>query len=88
MGALVLTFLNKLFRAIQSSSEVRVANLIGRTAEVITPIPENGVGEISYEVGGTRMSAPARTVNGKPVGRAALVKIKRVAGTTYYVKPC
>ena len=32
--------------------------------------------------------APARTVNGKPVGRATLVKIKRVAGTTYYVKPC
>jgi membrane protein implicated in regulation of membrane protease activity len=78
--------MNKIFAALQSSSEVRVADLKGRRAEVITPIPEGGVGEIAYEVSGTRQSAPARTVNGKPVGRAEKVKIVRIAGTTYLVK--
>ena len=88
LAAMVFYGLNKLFRAVQSSSEVRVANLIGRKAELITPIPEGGMGEISYEIRGTRMNAPARSVDGKEVSRAALVKIKRIAGTTYYVKPC
>jgi len=88
LAAMVFFGLNKLFRAVQSSSEVRVANLIGKKAEVITPIPEGGMGEISYEIRGTRMNAPARSVDGKEVSRASLVKIKRIAGTTYYVKPC
>jgi len=79
--------MNRFFSAVQASSEVKVADVIGREAEVITPVPKGGVGEISYEVSGTRMSAPARTVNGKPVGRAQKVKIVRIVGTTYLVKP-
>jgi hypothetical protein len=79
--------MNKFFSAVQASSEVKVADVVGRVAEVITPIPKGGVGEISYEVSGTRQSAPARTASGKPVGRAAKVKIVRIVGTTYLVKP-
>ncbi len=56
--------------------------------EVITPVPEGGVGEISYVAKGTRMSSPARSIDGKPIARAAMVKIVRITGTTYYVKPC
>ena len=80
--------MNKLFSAVQGSSEVRVANLVGRVAEVITPLPEGAMGEISYEIRGTRLSAPARSANGKAIGRAQKVKIVRIAGTTYIVKPC
>ena len=55
-GVLVLYGMKKLFCALQSSSEVSVAALVGRKAEVITPVPEGGVGEISYIAKGTRMS--------------------------------
>jgi hypothetical protein len=48
----------------KGSSEGRVANLIGQTAAIATPIPENGVGEISYVQTGSRYSAPARSEKG------------------------
>jgi hypothetical protein len=73
---------------VQSSSDVLVASLVGEKAEVISPIPQGGVGEIAYVAGGTRLSAPARTLDGKPAARAARVKIVRMAGGTYYVEPC
>ncbi len=79
--------MNKLFASLQSSSEVRVFALKGGRAEIITPIPEGGVGEISYVARGTRLSAPARSVSGKAVGRGATVRIARITRTVYYVKP-
>jgi hypothetical protein len=63
-----------------------VAALVGMEANVITPIPENGVGEIAYVVGGTRYTAPARTENGIAVATGRPVKIKRVIGTQFYVE--
>ena len=83
-GAL-LVFLRSVFRHTQSSSESHVANLIGAEANVITPIPENGVGEIAYVVGGTRYSAPARAENNVPVANGRTVKITRIVGTQFYV---
>ncbi|MCU0727852.1 MAG: NfeD family protein [Planctomycetes bacterium] len=87
LAAGVLWSMNRLFAALQSSSEVRVADLIGEEGEIITPIPEQGAGEVSYESRGTRLSAPARSVSGKPIPRAARVRIARIAGTMYYVEP-
>jgi hypothetical protein len=83
----VLTLMNKIFSALQSSSEVHVADLLGEEGEIITPIPEKGVGEVSYVSRGTRLTAPARSVSGRAVPRAAKVKIARIVGTTYYVEP-
>ena len=83
-GAL-LVFLRSVFRHTQSSSESHVANLVGAEANVITPIPENGVGEIAYVVGGTRYSAPARAENNVAVANGRTVKITRIAGTQFYV---
>ncbi|MGA2788774.1 MAG: NfeD family protein [Verrucomicrobiota bacterium] len=83
-GAL-LVFLRAVFRHTQSSSESKVAALIGSQANVITPIPENGVGEIAYVVGGTRYSAPARTENNAAVATGKTVKITRIVGTQFYV---
>ena len=62
-----------------------MANLIGAEANVITPIPENGVGEIAYVVGGTRYSAPARAENNAAVANGRTVKITRIVGTQFYV---
>ncbi len=87
LAAGVLWIMNRIFAALQSSSEVEVADVIGTEAEVITPIPEGGTGEISYVARGTRLSAPAKSLSGLPIPRATRVKIQRLAGTVYIVVP-
>ena len=77
---------NWMFQKTQSSSELRVASLIGQVASIITPIPAGGVGEIAYVQGGTRYTAPARTESGSAVPAGKPVRITRVVGTQYYVE--
>ena len=71
----------------QGSSEVRLRDLLGTAAEVITPIPESGFGEIAYEVRGSRVNAAARSVDGHPIAKHSHVKIAKVVGSTHFVKP-
>jgi hypothetical protein len=78
--------LSILFSHTQGSSESHVADLVGAEANVITPIPVSGVGEIAYVVRGTRYTAPARTENNVAVGNGRTVKIIRVVGTQFYVQ--
>src|SRR6516162_3647778 len=54
----VLWLFNSVFSKTQSSSESSVATVTGLIASVITPVPENGVGEIAYVQAGTRYTAP------------------------------
>lgn len=82
----VFLIFNSVFRKTQSSSESRVASLIGTTASVVTPIPENGVGEIAYVQSGTRYTAPARSEQGRPIAAGQPVKITRIVGTQFYVE--
>ena len=85
VAGVLLVFLRSVFSHTQSSSESRIARIIGTEASIISPIPENGVGEIAYIVSGTRYTAPARTENGTAIGNGKLVKITRVVGTQFYV---
>lgn len=85
VAGVLYAFLGSIFRHSQSSSESRISQIAGTEASIVTPIPENGVGEIAYIVGGTRYTAPARTENGAPVAGGKLVKITRVVGTQFYV---
>jgi len=82
----VLWLMNTLFRKTQGSSEARVGQLLGTKASLASPIPENGVGEISYVFGGSRYSAPARSENGHAIGAGKTVKITRIVGTQYFVE--
>jgi membrane protein implicated in regulation of membrane protease activity len=82
----VLALLRQLFSKTQSSSESKVGSLVGQMATIITPIPENGVGEIAYVQAGTRYSAPARESNGAAVAVGKSVRIVRVVGTQFYVE--
>jgi membrane-bound ClpP family serine protease len=82
----VFWVMRQLFRATQSSSESRVGELAGAVGHIITPIPENGVGEIAYVQGGSRYTAPAREETGTPVPNGAAVKIVRIVGSQFYVK--
>ncbi len=86
MALLAFLLFNFMFKQTQSSSESRVATLVGQTASIITPIPADGVGEISYVQGGCRYTAPARTETGTPIGAGKPVRIKRIVGTQYYVE--
>ena len=81
----LLIFFRSVFRHTQSSSESHVAQLVGAEANVITPIPPDGVGEIAYVVGGTRYSAPARAENNVSVPNGQTVKITRIVGSQFYV---
>ena len=85
VAGLLFLFLRSVFTHTQSSSESHIARLAGTEASIVSPIPENGVGEIAYVVGGTRYTAPARAENGLALGNGKLVKITRVVGTQFYV---
>src|SRR5436190_4795286 len=86
MAGLAFLLFNWMFQQTQSSSESKVGSLVGQTASIITPIPENGVGQIAYVQGGSRYNAPARTENGTPVASGKLVRITRIVGTDFFVE--
>jgi len=82
----VFFLFNMIFRHTQSSSESRVGSLLGQMATTISPIPENGVGEIAYVQGGTRYTAPARNDRTGAVASGQTVKIVRIVGSQFYVQ--
>jgi membrane protein implicated in regulation of membrane protease activity len=86
VALLVLWLFNAMFKKTEGSSESRVAQLIGLTAAIVTPIPLNGVGEISYTQAGSRYTAPARTENGSTISSGKTVKITRIVGSQFYVE--
>lgn len=85
IAAMLVAVLRKLFRATQGSSESKLIDLVGVVGEIITPIPEKGVGEIAYVQKGARYSAPAREQTGASVPSGASVKIVKVTGPQFYV---
>ncbi len=86
MAFLAFLLFNAMFKKTQSSSESRVASLVGQAASIVSPIPPNGVGEIAYVQGGSRYTAPARTETGTPVPAGKPVRITRVVGTQFFVE--
>jgi membrane protein implicated in regulation of membrane protease activity len=86
IAAGVLWVFNKVFTKTQSSSEAKVASLVGATATVITPITEDGVGEIAYVQAGTRYTSPARSDSGTAIKNGQTVRITRIVGTQFYVR--
>jgi membrane-bound ClpP family serine protease len=86
MAGITFWLFNLMFQKTQSSSESKVASLVGQTASTVSPIPAKGVGEIAYVQGGTRYTAPARTEDGKAVAAGRPVRITRVVGTQFFVE--
>ena len=75
-----------LFRTTQAGSEFSLEDMVGQVVRVVTPIPENGTGEIALIAKGTRINSAARSVDGKPVPRNAAVTIVQVIGNVFYVR--
>ncbi len=87
ISAAVFGLLEYVASRTQAGSEFASSELVGSTAEVITPIPENGYGEIVYLAKGARYTGHARSADGKPIGKASQVVIVGVSGSTFMVKP-
>jgi membrane protein implicated in regulation of membrane protease activity len=85
-GAVFAAF-TKIFAVTQSSSEAHQSEMVGTDGEVITPIGRDGLGEVAYVQRGSRYTAPARSIDGKPVARGTMVRIVRLVGNTVIVDP-
>ena len=85
VAAAVVWLFRLVFSKTQGSSESRVGTLVGTTATVITPIGDNGFGEIAYVQLGTRYTAPARADHTGSISSGTTVKITRIVGTQFYV---
>jgi membrane protein implicated in regulation of membrane protease activity len=86
LAAITFAIFEKIFSATQGSSEPAQQEIVGKDAEVITPIPENGLGEIAFTRRGSRFTAAARSESGAPVAKNAVVTVTRIVGHTHYVK--
>jgi hypothetical protein len=70
----------------QGSSEVRLRDIVGTLAEVITPIPADSVGEIAFVAQGGRLSYTAQSANGTAIPRGATVVIEKIIGGVAMVR--
>jgi hypothetical protein len=86
IAAFTFVIFYKMFKMTQSSSMPSTTEIVGMKAEVITTVPADSLGEIAYVVRGTRLSAPARSDDGKEHKSHSTVTITRITGNTYYVK--
>jgi len=87
IGFAVLAFvvLAKLSAATQWSSHIKLADLEGLEATVITPIPADGVGEVAYIAGDARRNSRARSSDGDAIDKHSTVRIDKVVGSTVLV---
>jgi len=86
MGAITFAIFEKIFRITQGSSEPGQQEIVGKEAEVITPIPADGLGEIAYTRRGSRFTAAARCESGVAVPKQTVVTVTRIVGHTHYIK--
>ena len=85
IAALVFLLFSTVFRRTQGSSESKVAEVIGLSATVNSPISATGMGEIAYIHKGSRYTAPARGEGGASFVNGQTVKITRIVGTQFFV---
>jgi membrane protein implicated in regulation of membrane protease activity len=85
-GAIIYLFASFLFSQ-QASSEIRISDLAGRTAQVSVAIPKGGVGQIRCTLGECTVDKIARSRDGEQIPVNTLVKIEAVVGDTVVVRP-
>ena len=73
-GSVVNRFVRSLVR---SEKPLEASTIIGKIAQVTSPIREGGTGEIVYSLHGTRHAEAARAESGAPVDKGVQVVIVR-----------
>jgi membrane protein implicated in regulation of membrane protease activity len=86
MAVLAFVLVGKLMSSSQGTSHVRFSDMIGTEAEVITPIPAEGVGEIAYNTPTGRISCAARSETGAMIPKHSMVTITQVVGSVAMVR--
>jgi hypothetical protein len=84
-GTIIYLFASFLFSQ-QASSEVRVSDLAGSTAQVSVAIPKAGLGQVRCTLGESVVEKIARSQDGEPIPVNTLVKIEAVVGETVVVR--
>lgn len=77
----------KFLHSQQASSNVRMADLVGRSAQVSVAIPEGGVGQIALSFGGERSEHIARSADGRALVRGVEVVVTGLRGDSVVVAP-
>jgi membrane protein implicated in regulation of membrane protease activity len=83
-AALIYAFATLLYRQ-QASSGVRTAELVGRPARVVVPIPAGGVGQVRCQVGEELVDKIAQSRDGAPIPDNTAVTIVEVLGDSVIV---
>jgi hypothetical protein len=86
LGGLVSLFARFLYKQ-QSSSSVGVAQMVGRTAQVIVSIAPGSLGQVSCRIGEERIERLARSKDNVEIKAGAMVRIEAVAGDSVIVSP-
>lgn len=86
MAAVIFLLVAKLLFGSSASSEATMSEVIGNQAEVVTGIPESGLGEIAYVCKGFRYKAPARSSDAQPIEVGAKVRVLKSDGYIMTVK--
>lgn len=69
------------------SSTLAPAELAGHVGEITVTIPAGGVGEIAFLSGGRRNATAARAADDASIPRGTRVRIVRIEGATFVVRP-
>ncbi len=86
IGAGIFFGIVKFIYGSQSNSVFSLSDLIDTEAEIMTPIPRNGLGEIAYVSNGIRYTLSARSLEGDSVHRGAMVVIREITGNVANVQ--
>ncbi|KAF0242417.1 MAG: hypothetical protein FD180_3915 [Planctomycetota bacterium] len=74
-----------IFKKTIATSHAREGDILGIEALVIIAIPAGGTGKVTYEVAGSRFSAPARSLSATEIRQEAIVIIREKDGQTLIV---
>lgn len=86
IGAAIFFGIVRLMYNSQSNSVFSLEDLVDTEAEVLTPIPEKGLGEIAYVANGIRYTLSARSMDEQGIRRGAEVIIRELSGNVAVVQ--
>jgi hypothetical protein len=84
-GGMIYLFASFLFSQ-QASSDIRMSELVGGTAQVTVAIPKGGVGQVRMTMGESAVEKIARAHDGGEISVGTLVKIDSVEGEAILVR--
>ena len=85
MSGLVYQFAKILYSQ-QASSDIHMAGLVGKSAEVTVGIPRGGMGQVTLEYGGERTTQIARSKDGGPIAPGTAVVVTALLGDSIIVE--